>query len=209
MTLIIGIQLKDSILIAADRRLTQETDDLKFSVISDSYKKITYLERIIFSGSGDAVIIKRLKENLLDKFTSEMLSNCFFKEIQTRKTEIGQHEQIRKTKLFFSSRKNNNLILEIFSTDQFGNIYSNIVEPMTIQLTIRSENMNKLSNLLIDLHASLKNIDQFQSKEEWMIFYIKKLKKIFYVCNSFDETVSSSFDICAHTTFGILYESCH
>lgn len=208
MTLIIGIQLKDSVIIAADRRLTHQTDDLKFSIVSDSYKKIAYLEHIVFSGSGDALIIRRLKDELFDKTTSEMLSNSFFKEIQRRKTEIGEHEQIGKTKLFFSSRKNNHLILEIFSTDQLGNIYSNIVEPMTIELTIRPENMNKLSDLLIDLHANLKNMDQFQSKEEWMSFYIKKLKKIFHVCNSFDETVSSSFDICAHTTFGIFYESC-
>lgn len=207
MTLIIGIQLKDSVIIAADRRLTQETDDLKFSIISDSYKKITYLEHIVFSGSGDALIIRRLKEELLEKTTSEILSNIFFQEIQRRKKEIGEHEQIGKTKLFFSSRKNNCLILEIFSTDQVGNIYSNIVEPMTIQLTIRSENMNKLSSLLIDLHANLKNMDQFQSKEEWMNFYIKTLKKIFNVCNSFDETVSSSFDICAHTMSGILFRT--
>lgn len=208
MTLIIGIQLKDSILIAADRRLTQETDELNFSIISDSYKKISYLEHIVFSGSGDAVIIKRLKEKLLDKSTSEMLSNNFFKEIQRRKTEIGEHEQIGKTKLFFSSKKKNSLILEIFSTDKVGNIYSNIVEPMTIELTIRFENMNRLSHLLIDLHATLKNMDQFQSKEEWMNFYITKLKGIFHLCNGFDETVSSSFDICAHTNFGIFYESC-
>ncbi|SEL57905.1 hypothetical protein [Acinetobacter sp. DSM 11652] len=208
MTLIIGIQLKDSVIIAADRRLTHQTDDLKFSIVSDSYKKIAYLEHIVFSGSGDALIIRRLKDELLDKTTSEMLSNSFFKEIQRRKTEIGEHEQIGKTKLFFSSRKNNRLILKICSTDQVGNIYSNIVEPMTIELTMRPENISKLSHLLVDFHAKLKNIEDFQNQEEWLNFYVEKLRKIFHLCSSFDETVSSSFDICAHTACGIFYDCC-
>lgn len=207
MTLIIGIQLKDSIIIAADRRLTQETQNLKFSIISDSYVKIEHLENIVLSGSGDALIIKRLRGKLSNTSTSEALSINFSQEIRKRKNEIGQHEQIEKTKLFFSSVKNNNLVLEIFSTDQFGNIYSNIVEPMTIQLTIRSENMNKLNHLLIDLYANLKNINQFSTREEWINFYTVKLEKIFHRCSSYDETVSSSFDLCAHTSLGLFTKS--
>lgn len=207
MTLIIGIQLKDSIIIAADRRLTQEKGNQKFYLISDFYRKITYSDNVAISGSGEALIIKRMSEKISNKPLLMSLSNIFAKEILRRKQEIGHHEQIAKTKLFVSSCENNRLALQVFSTDQSGNIYSNTVEPMTIELTMRSENINKLSHLLVDFHANLKNIEDFQYQEEWLNCYIEKLRKIFHLCNSYDETVSSSFDICAHTMSGILFRT--
>ncbi len=207
MTLIIGIQLENSTIIAADHRLTQDVGQASLKTVVNNYQKVTIWNNKVFTGSGDALVLNRVKNLIEQSENSDTLSKKFLYEVQRRKEEIGFNKHIDKTKILFSSLLDSRPQLEFFSLNTNGKLYSNLVEPMSIEMTLQPELIESLSENLVSLYGCLKNINEFNSDEEWLNFYIEKFKTIYFLASKNDSTVSSTFHICGHTHNRILIKN--
>jgi hypothetical protein len=207
MTFIVAIQLADSIIVAADNRITIEKNDAdktsrKSSIVKKSYsdtlQKIRFWQHGMISGTGESLTLERIFRIFQQDNEPGQLPALLHESCRQRQQEIGTHAQLEKTRLLYSCPTPTGIRLKIIGRYD-NNIKDNQVKPMTIELFVFNDDISPIYHNLIDLQQSLRNPEQFVSIPDWISYYLPPLRKIFYKFSQTDHTVSPSFDVYFQT----------
>ena len=197
MTFIVAIQLEDNVVVATDNRITIENSSAE-SRHADTLQKIRFWPQGIITGTGESLALERIFKSFQQNNNPEQLSALLRDGCEARRLEIGEHTQLKKTRLLYSCFTNEGIRLK--TVGRFSeNIIVNAIEPMTMELFVFNEDISPIYQELIHLQQSLRNPQQCRSTGEWMHTYIAPLTTIFKKFSQADQTVSASFDIYFQT----------
>lgn len=104
MTFIVAIQLRDSIVVAADNKyLTLKNKELNHFE-EYMHSKLYAWHSGIITGTGEHYVIDKAVRLFINNADSdiEKLPTCLNISRQIREMEVGQHEQIQSSKLLYS-----------------------------------------------------------------------------------------------------------
>lgn len=197
MTFIVAIQLEDSVVVATDNRITIENSSAE-SRHADTLQKIRFWPQGIITGTGESLALERIFKSFQQNNNPEQLSALLRDGCEARRLEIGEHTQLKKTRLLYSCFTDAGIRLK--TVGRFSeNIIVNAIEPMTMELFVFNEDISPIYQELIHLQQNLRNPQQCRSTGEWMNTYIAPLTTIFKKFSQADQTVSASFDIYFQT----------
>ncbi|TEU24162.1 hypothetical protein [Alkanindiges illinoisensis] len=197
MTFIVATQLEDSVVVAADNRITIE-NSLAKSRHADTLQKIRFWPQGIITGTGESLVLERIFKSFQQNNNPEQLPALLRDGCEARRLEIGEHAQLEKTRLLYSYTTGTGICLK--TVGRFAeNIVVNAIEPMTMELFVFNEDISPIYQELIQLQQNLRNPQQCRSTSDWMNTYIAPLTTIFKKFSQSDKTVSASFDLYFQT----------
>lgn len=197
MTFIVAIQLEDSVVIAADNRMTIE-NNANERRHADTLQKIRFWQQGIMTGTGESLVLERVFKSFQQTNHPEQLPVLLREACHLRQLEIGEHPQLRKTRLLYSQTTSSGIRLKTVGRFAEG-ITANTVDPMTIELFVFNEDINPIYQQLIQLQQNLCSPQQCGSMSKWINHYVMPLTMIFNKFSQADPTVSASFDIYFQT----------
>ncbi|NHB58426.1 hypothetical protein G9F32_10430 [Acinetobacter sp. 194] len=203
MTFIIAIQLNDSIIVTADNKniVLNETGEIQFDF--EKSQKIQSWDNGIITGTGESNVINRAVE-LLKKLTHSdinKLPQCLEISRQIRELEIGtNYFQVENTKLLCSRYSEYSAQLYTIQRFETSQPYELIpLKPMEITVWLFHPNIEAISKDLQKLYTDLKDYAAFNSKANWINYYIKRLVPIYQKQSQQDPMMSQSFDLFFQT----------
>lgn len=197
MTFIIAIQLEDSVIVAADNRMTIETASHE-NRYADTLQKIRFWSKGMISGAGESQLLERVFDHFQQHSNPRQLPVLLHEANQLRRLEIGQHPQLEKTRLIYSCVTPTGVGLQTISYEN-QHIAVHSIDPMTIELFVFNQDISPIYQQLIVLQQNLRNPQQCDSLSDWINYYKKPLSVIFKQFSLADHTVSASFDIYFQT----------
>lgn len=197
MTFIIAIQLEDSVVVAADNRMTIENSFAE-SRHTDTLQKIRFWQQGMMTGTGESLILERIFKYFQLDNNPEQLPALLRDACDARRLEIGKHPQLEKTRLLYSQATETGIRLKTVGRFAEG-IKVNAIDPMTMELFVFNEDISLIYQELVQLQHDLRNPQQCSSTIEWMNTYISALTSIFNKFSQADQTVSASFDVYFQT----------
>ena len=193
MTFIIAIQLEDSVIVAADHRITIEKDN-GLTSYADVQQKIHYWPQGMISGAGETCTLERVYKNFQQHHCSEKLPLLLEQACQLRRYEIGNHDQLDKTRMMYSQMTDS--AVRLYTVAQYeGEFKATELDNMSLELFVFKADLNPIYSELIELQRTLRNWHSFDSDRQWMSYYMAPLQVIYQKYSTFDDTVSASFSI--------------
>lgn len=199
MTFIIALQLKDSIVIAADKKeviiKVEEIDNFN----ERNTLKLHSWENGIITGTGESSVIHRSIALFKEVAQSDLkqLPYCLELSRKIRENEIGyDYFQVQNTKLLCSTYSDNGA--QLYKIERFDDRESykiTPIEPMEITIWMFNPNVNAISTDLQNLYTDLKDYVAFANQEEWINYYINRIAPIYQKQSQVDSLMSQSFDI--------------
>ena len=206
MTMIVGMNLKEYVLVASDRREVYLIDGKVDHVISDAVNKIIDWNYGYITGSGYVSILNELKENLanmeikcIDQIINKATSivNSYpdtFKDIKDKSnwmfTYVANTSEGNQPRVGIIEAKNPNEIRALYD--------------MTSTVWAKIPNINEI---IRDLNSKLKPISDFHEPNESIKYHISLLKDLFEIGEKNDETVCSQFNYCIQLNDGTKFIS--
>ncbi|RYY77886.1 MAG: hypothetical protein EOO69_12885 [Moraxellaceae bacterium] len=111
MTFIIAIQLEDSVVVAADHRITIENRTTD-NCYADSLQKIRFWQQGIITGTGESLTLERIFQIFQQDHNPQHLPALLYESCKYRQQEIGLHPQLAKTRLLYSQATEKGICLK-------------------------------------------------------------------------------------------------
>ncbi|WP_288384857.1 hypothetical protein [uncultured Acinetobacter sp.] len=209
MTFIVAIQLRDSIVVAADNKyLTLKNKELNYFEEHIRSKLYAWHSGII-TGTGEHYVIDKAVRLLINNAESDIgkLSSCLNISRQIREMEVGQHQQIKSSKLLYSQYSENGAkLFAIEPTEEDGQYQQSEFKENDLIIWLFNPNIQSISENLKTLYSNLRPQTSFNKVENWINYYISALKEIYAKQSCVDSSVSSSFDIFFQTKDQYFYK---
>ncbi len=209
MTFIVAIQLRDSIVVAADNKyLTLKNKELNHFEEYMHSKLYTWHSGII-TGTGEHYVIDKAVRLFINNADSdiEKLPTCLNISRQIREMEVGQHEQIQSSKLLYSKYSENGAkLFAIEPTEEIGTYRTTKFKENDLIIWLFNPNIHSISKNLKSLYTNLRSLESFAQVENWINYYISALTEIYAKQSHIDSCMSSSFDIFFQTKDQYFYK---
>ncbi len=200
MTFILAIQLKDSTIIASDKRSATIGQNGQFEFDQDRTNKLNLWQSGVITGVGELTVIQRAVAflELLANSNIDQLVNCIELSRLIRNEEHS-HPQIDQTKLIYShcddkgvklyaiERENSEYVIRKFEEDE-------------ISIWMYNPDISVVSEKIKLLYRTLRPLSSFTNVLTWINYYVSQINGIFYEQSKHDRFMSSSFDIYFQTT---------
>lgn len=200
MTFVIGIQAKDSIIVAADKRTicpnNEEADAYSFH--SDECK-LHLWDKGVMTGSGELHTIRMANQWLQHSQDISSLPKKL-KQIKSQRTAtVGQHEQITNSSLICSSNDNNYPQIYVIGLDgKMDKLQSNdIAVLLPAEDNLRDESIWDIKNL----SSVIKGYNQFNNNQSWINHYLNVLSVIYKKQSLATDKISSGFHMYVESNF--------
>jgi hypothetical protein len=208
MTMIISAHLGDCILIASDKRSMHcdlETGNMRLA--TDEEQKIKLWCRGAIVGSGETIFLDRIAQhfmNLQEDATQLNQMDVIYEEIEKRVLEGIPQKILSRNVIIFSMFDGQKTVLysipiePFFQTFQEDDVYK--IHPYMNEITEWAVNVScfnippDMSNLQ-EFQKNLKPMEYFKTEQEFIEYYVEKLKHIFATHASIDPSITSSFDL--------------
>ena len=188
MTFIISLQLKDSIVITADKKEVVINEDEIDSFNEHHTLKLHVWDNGVITGTGG-------------KLCNSSFHNPFQRSSSFKYLEIGRnHYQVENTKILCSSYSENGA--QLYKIERFDNAQPytfTAIEPMDITVWMFDPNIELISTDLQNLYTDLKDYAAFSNQAEWINYYINRLAPIYQKQSQQDLLMSQSFDFFFQT----------
>lgn len=208
MTMIISTHLGDCILIAADNRaMTCDLQTGAMHLSHDDEQKIKLWCRGAFTGSGDTVFLDRIAQyfiNVQDNDSQLRQIDAIYDEIEKRILEgVPQKILLNNLIIFSIFDGSKTLLYSIPIKPFFQYIKKNgvdLIHPYMYEIKEWSVDVAcfnippDMSNLQ-EFQRHLKPMESFGNFEEFMNYYIHKLKHIFATHAYIDPSITTAFDL--------------
>ncbi|TCM60449.1 hypothetical protein EC844_1339 [Acinetobacter calcoaceticus] len=196
MSFIIAIQLKDSLILAADHQKT--TLDLADpqSVQQSHASKIHSWEQGLISGVGEALMLTGAVGlfNANPQKDLSALPSCLTLSRQLRVQALGfEHAQFNLTRLFCTQYTPTGA--QLYQIDAALPYRLSPLKPDTLSVFIFEPNLDHIAQALQQLQAGLRAFSSFSSQQDWVQYYLRAIANIFYLQHQHDSSMSQSFDI--------------
>ena len=209
MTFIVAVQLKDSIVVAVDNKyLTLENKELDHFEEHISSKLYTWHSGII-TGTGEHYVIDKAVRLFINNVDSniEKLPTCLNISRQIREMEVGQHEQIRSSKLLYSEYSENGAkLFAIEPTKELGKYQTTEFKENDLIIWLFNPNIQSISENLKTLYSNPRPKTSFNRIEDWLDYYISTIAEIYAKQSCVDTWMSSSLDIFFQTKDQYFYK---
>lgn len=197
MTFIIAIQLEDSILVAADKRHVMETKQGTYAKINnDMESKLFLWKNGVITGTGEVYVIRRAVEFFIKLSQSNIqeLSKCLKISRLIREVEVGDHFQVINASLLYSIYDEQvGAQLYTINLDQDQDNYQiNKLSSNEIIIWLVNPDVMDISKELKELHLGLRAYSSFDSKIEWINYYLLLLSIIFQKQSQNDDMLTSA-----------------
>ena len=208
MTMIISAHLGDCILIASDKRsMTCDLTTGNMQLATDEGQKIKRWCRGAIAGSGETVFLNRIAQHFMDIQEDETQLNqmdVIYEEIEKRVLEDIPQKILSRNVIIFSMFDGQKTVLysipiePFFQTFQEDDVYK--IHPYMNEITEWAVNVScfnippDMSNLQ-EFQKNLKPMEYFKTEQEFIEYYVEKLKHIFATHASIDPSITSSFDL--------------
>lgn len=198
MTFIIALQLKDSIVVTADKKVVVISEEKIDSFNECHTLKLHTWDNGIIIGTGESYVIHRsiVLFKQLGYSNIQKLPQCLEISKQIRELEIGKnHYQVENTKLLCSSYSENGA--QLYKIERFDSaqpLTFTEIEPMDITVWMFDPNIELISTDLQNLYIDLKDYAEFSNQAEWINYYINRLAPIYQKQSQQDLLMSQSFD---------------
>lgn len=206
MTFILAVQLKDSIVVAADNRAVNLVSEANHFTFFDTEKLMPWADGVMV-GCGERQVIASAVD-LFQHFAQgniTKLPHCL-KLARSMRGLAFQHPQIEASKLLCSSTAQHGPQLYIVSTDEHGVDQLTTVPVNQLLLWMFNPNIHHIFAQLQTLYASLKAYACFADLAQWMAYYRQQFATIYQIQAEYDEMMSSSFDIFFQTQTESVWE---
>lgn len=203
MTFIISLQLKDSIVITADKKEVVINEDEIDSFNEHHTLKLHVWDNGVITGTGESSVIHRSITLFKEVAHSNIykLPQCLEISRQIKYLEIGRnHYQVENTKILCSSYSENGA--QLYKIERFDNAQPytfTAIEPMDITVWMFDPNIELISTDLQNLYTDLKDYAAFSNQAEWINYYINRLAPIYQKQSQQDLLMSQSFDFFFQT----------
>ncbi|MGE8652942.1 MAG: hypothetical protein ACN6NV_04190 [Acinetobacter gandensis] len=203
MTFIIALQLKDSIIITADKKEVDINEEKTDSINERHTLKLHAWDNGIIIGTGESYVIHRSLALFKEVANSNIqkLPQCLEISRQIRELEIGKnHYQVENTKLLCSNYSENGA--QLYKIERFDSAQPytfTAIEPMDITVWMFDPNIELISTDLQNLYTDLKDYAAFSNQAEWINYYINRLAPIYQKQSQQDSLMSQSFDFFFQT----------
>lgn len=214
MTLIVGINLVDYIILVSDKREVTMQDDKVIDITSDDINKIVDWNMGYVTGSGFVPVLSSLKEAIkLKKITHtdeiiELASSVSHKVFKNRNIPSELQDYWNQRTAWFVSYRTANVIGEPIMRLAFieaGNKGEmSLVRDMDVVFSNKFEGSSDLRNNLV---SNLRPTNYFNNLNESVNYHVNYLKNIYSLANHKLETVSKNFDVAIHLINGDLIRS--
>lgn len=192
MTFILAVQLKDSIVVAADNRAASlnSEQNLSFSNIS----KLIAWQHGVMVGSGEIQVIT----GAVDLFTNvaqghlRQLPKCFKLSRWIRGLAV-EHPQIQASKLLCSSYSEHGAVLYTLTAEHDHQLHR--LAENELLLWMFNPDLSAIMDQLTALYASLRPYADFNSQQTWIKYYCDQFATIYQRQAAHDPMMSQSFDI--------------
>lgn len=198
MTFIISLQLKDSIVITADKKEVVINEEEIDSFNEHHTLKLHAWDNGVITGTGESSVIHRSIALFKEVAHSNIhkLPQCLEISRQISELEIGRyHYQVENTKILCSSYSENGA--QLYKIERFDNAQPytfTAIEPMDITIWMFDPNIELISTDLQNLYTDLKDYAAFSNQAEWINYYINRLAPIYQKQSQQDLLMSQSFD---------------
>lgn len=201
MTLTVAINLDDYILITGDHRLTIECEPftgLPARTIIDDYKKVRYWEYGAITVSGDVLLMYYFhqaldlyaKQNLWDFLEIAQIARAMY-------VNQGKPSNTATGTAFFSIYTVEKVELINLSITE-THIEYETVPPMHAYFSMFAGTADDpIYQMFVN---SLKKLDKFINNKDFLNYHIELLKHFYTRQQSFDESITSSFDLLIQNT---------
>lgn len=208
MTMIVTAHLGDSILIATDKRSMScdlETGSLK--LFQDNTTKIKIWSRGAFVGTGEAVFLNRIEEYFVSIDSKEKQlkqMDIIFRELKRRLEEGVPEEFLMKSEISFSLFNGQESLLYSIPISQFFQVTADgYLEMVSSELLPRKEYAVGVScfrlpsdmSVFQNFQRNIRPLSSFESKDDFLKYYIQELKVVFTTQASIDPSITTSFDL--------------
>lgn len=208
MTMIISAHLGDHILIAADNRsMIYDVETGNMSLANNNEKKIKLWFRGAFVGSGEIVFLNRVAQyfiNFHKDMTQLKQMDAIYCEVEKRILEgIPKKMLINNIvifsifdglKTFFYSIRIEPF-LKSFEEDCTYRIPLSMIEIRDWEVDVSCFNIPPDMTDLQKFQRDLKPMKYFKSQQDFINYYINKLKHIFLTHALIDPSITTSFDL--------------
>lgn len=199
MTFLLAIQLKDSVIVAADKRSATIHPNGQMKFDQDQTNKLNLWQNGIITGVGELVLIQRTVEflELLANSNIDQLVDCFDLSCSLRKEEY-KHSQIDQTKLIYSHCDGRDV--KLYSIEQEDNEYFlRQFEENELSIWMYNPDISKVTEKIKILYENLKPLSAFINILDWLNYYVSQISHIFFEQAIHDKFMSARFDIYFQT----------
>ena len=199
MTFILAIQLKDSTIIASDKRCATIDSNGQFEFDRDQTNKQNLWQSGVITGVGELTVIQRAVGFLehLANSNIEQLINCLELSRLIRNEEHS-HPQIDQTKLIYSHCDGE--YLKLYSIEQEdGEYFIRQFEENELSVWMYNPDISKVTEKIKILYETLKPLSAFTNTLDWLNYYVSQISHIFFEQAIHDEFMSARFDIYFQT----------
>lgn len=195
MSFIVAIQLKDSIIVASDKRSFTVMGDGTLSDQGDDTNKLYAWQNGVITGVGEATVIDRAVEFFIkiSKSKIEDLSKCLKISRLLRELEV-EHFQVQTTKLLYSDYVEKGVQLYSIQPDGTGEYQCQKCKKNEVLLWMFNPDISAITDELKYLYINLKAREEFDLVSDWFNYYIDQLKAIYKKQSKQDASTSASFD---------------
>lgn len=208
MTLIIGINLKDYLILAADRREVCLVNGDVAEIRSDNVNKIIDWKQGYITGSGYVPILSKLKETLNSTsvaHTSEILDLAVSSSNDVFNINVPfqvKNYWMCRTRWYLSyltydDNDNNVLRLAIVESDRIEGL--RLVHEMDIVFSNLFDGSDALRD---EISSRLKPLSEFDDLQDSIDYHVNLLPKIFLRASENLESVSRDYDVAIHLISG-------
>lgn len=200
MTFILAIQLKDSTIVASDKRCATIDSNGQFEFDRDQTNKLNLWRSGVITGVGELTVIQRAVEFLehLANSNIEQLINCLELSRLIRNEE-HTHPQIDQTKLIYSHCDGK--YVKLYSIEQEdGEYFIRQFEENELSVWMYNPDISKVTEKIKILYETLKPFSAFTNTLDWLNYYVSQINDIFFEQAKHDKFMSSNFDIYFQTT---------
>ncbi|MEG6545087.1 hypothetical protein V6C59_04260 [Acinetobacter bereziniae] len=196
MTFLLSIQLKDSIIIAADKRSVKIQACGEFLFNHDQTNKLHLWKNGVITGTGELTVIQ-WAISFLDELANnniDQLANCLTLSRLIRKFEF-EHPQINQTKLIYSEYTEYGAQLYAIELNNRDDYFVRKLEENEITIWMYNPDITGIIAKVKNLYDDLKPLNEFDDILDGLNFYFTHISKIFALQSKQDEMMSSDFDI--------------
>lgn len=209
MTFIVGIQLKDSIVVAVDNKhlLLKDKKLDQYQEYVDS--KLYAWHSGIITGTGEHYVIDKAIRLFINNAESDLekLPICLNISRQIREMEVGFHDQIKTSKLLYSSYSSNGAkLFAVEPTEELGKYQTTDFKENDLIIWLFNQNIQSISKNLKNLYSNQRSRASFDRVEDWIDYYISPIAEIYAKQSCVDSLMSSSFDIFFQTKEQYFYK---
>ncbi|MCU4576350.1 hypothetical protein KTJ34_02845 [Acinetobacter courvalinii] len=209
MTMILTAHLGDCILIAADKRAMKcNVETGQMYLFHDNQQKVQLWCRGGIVSSGETIFLNRFTQyfiNLKEDDTEIKYINIIYVEIIRRLLEGVPIEFLKNNIIIFSMFNGKKTLLysipmQLFFQPDFDSETRHqtshyLHEIKDWDVDISCFNIPPDMSILQEFQRNLKSMESFETLQEFIDYYISKLKEIFVTHTSIDPSITTSFNL--------------